>query len=772
FGGGGISMHDDRPVIFDPINRCSIYNNYSGIGQDIFFNYAEITCNVILDTFSVMQDDNYFATGRRQWDDMQPSFSFDILHNYYPLVNANLYVAPWGNDQNSGLSPSNPLQRVAYAMHCVASDSNNKYTVHCAPGVYNNSLNNQYFPIGAKSFVTLEGSLEEPTIFDMELNPRGFVYCQDEARYSTVRNFEWRNMNSTRLLSACSISHLNTCDPVVFENIKLENCTSEARVGFKVNNSNNVTFRNISMIDMTTYDTRCGISLSSCDNILVEDCTFTNLSSYYGSNSAFSAKYCESITLRNCSFDNCQALTSPYYLSVIDMTPDNTSIVANYVIENCLVTNCNNQGNGIVVNIDSRNGGHTTITGCTIVNNVGKTKFKGDVDISNCVFRSTLSEEIDCCYGTAFIDYCYIEGGQAGIVSSAPDYSTINFGTHNIDADPLFTGTGTHPYTLQSGSPCIDAGDPNASTTYPWDMAFNERVWDGDDDGNAVIDMGCYEYQPLLPPQNLTAQVNLTDVQLFWNEPQVSVRSLSGYDVYRDNLLIWDTDNPANTQINDINVEPGTHEYNVVAIYGELQSVPSIVNAVVDSASYQSPYNLTAQLSNGMVYLSWEHSQANLRLLTAYGVYRDSVQIEVIEALAHTYYLDTIENPGMCGYSVTAYYGDYQTAHSDTVWVTVKADDITQIPFETYLSNATPNPFNPETCINYGLSTPARVRIDIYNIKGQVVNHLMNEKIPAGHHKVIWRGNSDNGKKVASGVYFARLKSGNVNQIQKLILLK
>ena len=66
----------------------------------------------------------------------------------------------------------------------------------------------------------------------------------------------------------------------------------------------------------------------------------------------------------------------------------------------------------------------------------------------------------------------------------------------NINDDPLFVGTGEYPYSLSSGSPCIDTG-----WTADWylisemDLAGNERVLDGDEDGSSVIDMGAYEYQ-------------------------------------------------------------------------------------------------------------------------------------------------------------------------------------------------------------------------------------------------------------------------------------
>ena len=69
----------------------------------------------------------------------------------------------------------------------------------------------------------------------------------------------------------------------------------------------------------------------------------------------------------------------------------------------------------------------------------------------------------------------------------------------NIDEDPLFVGTGEDPYSLLENSPCIDTGIPDTLglNLPPWDIIGNHRIWDGDGDGTAIIDMGAYEYDAL-----------------------------------------------------------------------------------------------------------------------------------------------------------------------------------------------------------------------------------------------------------------------------------
>ncbi len=56
--------------------------------------------------------------------------------------------------------------------------------------------------------------------------------------------------------------------------------------------------------------------------------------------------------------------------------------------------------------------------------------------------------------------------------------------------------SGEYPFSLDIGSPCIDNGTPDTTGLElpPWDLIGNERIWDGDGDEIAIIDMGPYEY--------------------------------------------------------------------------------------------------------------------------------------------------------------------------------------------------------------------------------------------------------------------------------------
>lgn len=90
----------------------------------------------------------------------------------------------------------------------------------------------------------------------------------------------------------------------------------------------------------------------------------------------------------------------------------------------------------------------------------------------------------------------------------------------------------------------------------------------------------------------------------------------------------------------------------------------------------------------------------------------------------------------------------------------------------TELLPNSPNPFNPETKINYQLKNKSEVEITIYNIKGQVVKQLVREVKEKGKYSVIWNGVDANNTKVSSGIYYCEMKSQGYRKIHKMLLLK
>ncbi len=96
----------------------------------------------------------------------------------------------------------------------------------------------------------------------------------------------------------------------------------------------------------------------------------------------------------------------------------------------------------------------------------------------------------------------------------------------------------------------------------------------------------------------------------------------------------------------------------------------------------------------------------------------------------------------------------------------------TEQEYEYTLSQNRPNPFNPTTTIQYGVATPSRVTLRIYNMAGRLVRTLVDTDHIPGNYDVVWDGRNTRGSQLASSVYFALLSSSGETKTRKLILLK
>jgi len=92
---------------------------------------------------------------------------------------------------------------------------------------------------------------------------------------------------------------------------------------------------------------------------------------------------------------------------------------------------------------------------------------------------------------------------------------------------------------------------------------------------------------------------------------------------------------------------------------------------------------------------------------------------------------------------------------------------------ETFaLGQGYPNPFNPETTIDYQIANAGHVNIVIYDMLGREVNTLVNGYHTPNMYSVVWNGTSNDGKLVPSGVYFYHMTTQGFSQVNKVMLLK
>ncbi|MGH8016629.1 MAG: T9SS type A sorting domain-containing protein, partial [Candidatus Zixiibacteriota bacterium] len=88
------------------------------------------------------------------------------------------------------------------------------------------------------------------------------------------------------------------------------------------------------------------------------------------------------------------------------------------------------------------------------------------------------------------------------------------------------------------------------------------------------------------------------------------------------------------------------------------------------------------------------------------------------------------------------------------------------------LSQNYPNPFNPNTTIGFSLPTSSNVKVEIFNLMGELTAVLADNRYSAGTHSVIWDGRSKSGDEAASGIYFYRLLTEDEALTKKMVLVR
>jgi len=83
-----------------------------------------------------------------------------------------------------------------------------------------------------------------------------------------------------------------------------------------------------------------------------------------------------------------------------------------------------------------------------------------------------------------------------------------------------------------------------------------------------------------------------------------------------------------------------------------------------------------------------------------------------------------------------------------------------------------PNPFTGSTTIAYAIASESDVEISVFNVRGQRVRALVNERAVPGSYLTTWDGRDEAGARAAPGVYFYRLSVGDYRAVKKMLLLR
>ncbi len=159
----------------------------------------------------------------------------------------------------------------------------------------------------------------------------------------------------------------------------------------------------------------------------------------------------------------------------------------------------------------------------------------------------------------------------------------------------------------------------------------------------------------------------------------------------------------------------------------------------------------------------------NLKISAAVGDIDSDQDIDIVIPNDNGMYVIDVKRP-VYSYNWYCYLNTYNRAGN--AFQPTPVNDGTAPAITTELAGNYPNPFNPETTIVFSLADNGIVSIDIFNVKGQRVRSLINDHFDSGRHSIFWNGTDDNGRSVASGIYYYRMKSSKYTSTKKMILMK
>ncbi|MBI3871613.1 MAG: T9SS type A sorting domain-containing protein [candidate division Zixibacteria bacterium] len=130
--------------------------------------------------------------------------------------------------------------------------------------------------------------------------------------------------------------------------------------------------------------------------------------------------------------------------------------------------------------------------------------------------------------------------------------------------------------------------------------------------------------------------------------------------------------------------------------------------------------------------------------------------------------------PDVADVILTAYKSDYRI-WVDTIPVSIIADvknHETLKPVAFDLEPNYPNPFNSATVLRFSLPIPAHTNLSVYDILGRSVRTLIESDLDEGAHERTFDAVDDQGRSLASGVYFVRLAAGTRAMTRKIVLIR
>jgi len=254
-------------------------------------------------------------------------------------------------------------------------------------------------------------------------------------------------------------------------------------------------------------------------------------------------------------------------------------------------------------------------------------------------------------------------------------------------------------------------------------------------------------------------------------------RSLTGYKVWRltpgqeVNEASWTlltTEQVTSVNYSDVGwqmLPNGSYRWAVKAFYtAGIHSVPSFSNPI-EKIVQTGLISGVVRRQNTTPILGATVTAAGMTATTnSAGAYTLIIPVGTYEVTASAtgFVTQTIQN-------VVVNLNQTTTVNFVMVEGSPNADDVTPVT-ATALNGNYPNPFNPETVISYSIKDAGAVKLEIYNLKGQLVKMLVNQDQNSGHYQVTWNGKDANGRACSSGLYYYRLSAPGYHQTRKMVL--
>jgi hydrogenase maturation factor len=194
----------------------------------------------------------------------------------------------------------------------------------------------------------------------------------------------------------------------------------------------------------------------------------------------------------------------------------------------------------------------------------------------------------------------------------------------------------------------------------------------------------------------------------------------------------------------------------------QLPSVPNLISPANSDVIDSSSTLFVWEESQSQVSTYWFELDTTDQFTTAY------VNTSVADT---TFLYSNLQYDKSYWWRVKAYNGagwsDFSDIRTFTTVTPVSVDDEQLTPSVFSLDQNYPNPFNPSTIITYSLANEEKVSLKVYDIMGQVVLELVNEKQSAGSYSVEFDASS-----FSSGLYIYSLTAGSFKSAKKMVLMK